>query len=164
MRYIPTIDVDRAKLRTTLTYRFTPSLTLGVEYNPFADEIGPLANWRALDETETRPALILGTSSDRIGTPHGRSYYATFSKNLEEEIGLPLAPYAGAAYGTFDDRLRPIGGVNVRWSEEISSTHLYDGQKVHHLLHYTFGGRHTIGLLLVDHRDVGISYSIGFDF
>jgi hypothetical protein len=54
--------------------------------------------------------------------------------------------------------------LNIRWTDSISSTHLYDGDNVHHLVHYTFGGRHTIGLILVDNRDVGISYSIGFDF
>jgi hypothetical protein len=46
----------------------------------------------AIPETDRRPALILGTSSDRIGTPDGQSFYATFSKNLKRETELPIAP------------------------------------------------------------------------
>ncbi|HSF25011.1 MAG TPA: hypothetical protein VLE20_12365, partial [Blastocatellia bacterium] len=75
--------------------------------------MNPLANWVAITETEQRPALILGTSSDRIGTPSGQSFYATISKNLQREIKLPIAPYAGVAYSTYEDRFLPIGGLNI---------------------------------------------------
>ena len=75
-------QIDRAMLRTTLTYTFLPGLSAGLEYNPVAGKISPLANWLAISETANRPALILGTSSDRIGTPSGQSFYATFS-NVE---------------------------------------------------------------------------------
>jgi hypothetical protein len=37
-------------------------------------------NWLAVPETTKTPALIVGTSSDRIGTPGGQSFYATASK------------------------------------------------------------------------------------
>ncbi len=57
----------RATVRMTLTYKFHPRLTAGVEYNPGADEVAPIANLLVLTETRRRPALILGTSSDRIG-------------------------------------------------------------------------------------------------
>ena len=57
-------------------YRFTDWLQAGVEYNPLADDVGPLLNLRAVEETERRPALILGTSSDRIGTEGGQAVYA----------------------------------------------------------------------------------------
>jgi hypothetical protein len=70
-------QIDRAKWRNTLTYRFHPRLTAGVEYNPLAKKVSPLANFVAMTETHQRPALIFGTSSDRIGTPSGQSFYAT---------------------------------------------------------------------------------------
>ena len=41
------------------------------------------ATWFVLTETERRPALFLGTSSDRIGSPEGtQSYYLTGAKYL----------------------------------------------------------------------------------
>ncbi len=126
-------QIDRAKWRNTLTYRIHPRLTAGVEYNPLAGKVSPLANVVAMTETHNRPALILGTSSDRIGTPNGQSFYATFSKNLKHSTGLPIAPYIGIAYGTFEDRARVIGGLNISFAESWSSTILFDGVRVHYL-------------------------------
>lgn len=154
-------QIDRAKWRNTLTYRFHPRLTVGVEYNPLAEKVSPLANVVVMTETRKRPALILGTSSDRIGTPAGQSFYATFSKNLKQATGLPIAPYAGVAYGTFEDRVRVIGGLNINFAERWSSTILYDGVRVHPLLNYT-RGRHQFGVIFERGRNPGASYSISF--
>src|SRR5687768_16119174 len=95
-------QIDRATLRTTLTCAITSRLSAGLEYNPKAESFGPLANLVLVTETDRRPALIAGTSSDRIGTPSGQSFYLTASKDLSAELGVPLAPYAGLAYGTYD--------------------------------------------------------------
>ncbi len=153
--------IERARWRNTLTYRFHPRLTAGVEYNPLADKVSPLANFVALTETHRRPALILGTSSDRIGTPSGQSFYATFSKNLKHPTGLPVAPYVGVAYGTFEDRLRVIGGLNITLDERWSSTILFDGVRVHPLVNYT-RGRHQFGVIFERGRNPGFSYSVSF--
>ena len=154
-------QIDRATWRNTLTYRFHPRFTAGVEYNPLAGKVSPLANVVALTETHTRPALILGTSSDRIGTPFGQSFYATVSKNLKHHTGLPIAPYVGLAYGTFEDRLRPIGGLSITISEGWSSTILFDGVRVHPTVNYTHG-RHQFGAIFERGRHPGASYSISF--
>lgn len=154
-------QIDRAKWRNTLTYRFHPRFTAGIEYNPLAKKVSPLANLVAITETHARPALILGTSSDRIGTPSGQSFYATLSKNLKHHTGLPVAPYVGVAYGTFDDRTRAIGGLNINFSERWSSTVLFDGVRVHPLLNYTYK-RHQFGFILERGRNPGGSYSISF--
>lgn len=154
-------QIDRATWRNTLTYRFHPRFTAGVEYNPLAGKVSPLANLVALTETHKRPALILGTSSDRIGTPSGQSFYATLSKNLKHATGLPVAPYAGVAYGTFEDRLRVIGGLNISLDERWSSTILFDGVRVHPLINYT-RGRHQFGVMFERGRNPGASYSISF--
>ena len=154
-------QIDRAKWRNTLTYRFHPRLTAGIEYNPLAKKVSPIANLVAITETHTRPALILGTSSDRIGTPSGQSFYATLSKNLKHHTGLPVAPYVGVAYGTFEDGARAIGGLNITFGERWSSTILFDGVRVHPLLNYTHG-RHQFGFLLERGRYAGGSYSISF--
>ena len=154
-------QIDRAKWRNTLTYRFHPRVTVGIEYNPLATKVSPLANVVAITETDVRPALILGTSSDRIGTPSGQSFYATFSKSLKHATGLPVAPYVGVAYGTYEDRARIIGGLNITLSDRWSSTILFDGVRIHPLLNYTFG-RHQLGVILERGRNPGISYSISF--
>ena len=154
-------QIDRAKWRNTLTYRFHPRFTAGIEYNPLAKKVSPIANLVAVTETHTRPALILGTSSDRIGTPSGQSFYATFSKSLKDRTGLPLAPYVGVAYGTFENRARIIGGLNMSLSDHWSSTILFDGVRVHPLINYT-RGRHQLGVILERGRNPGASYSISF--
>ena len=118
-------------------------------------------NWLAVTETGNRPALIVGTSSDRIGTPSGQSFYATASKNLKRETHLPIAPYFGFAYGTYQDRLRPIGGLNVGFTEQLTALIIFDGVHVHPLMSFSHG-RHTFSLILVQGRRPGVSYSIAF--
>ena len=154
-------QIDRATWRNTLTYRFHPRFTAGVEYNPLAGKVSPLANVVALTETHRRPAIILGTSSDRIGTPFGQSFYVTASKNLKHATSLPIAPYVGVAYGTFEDRLRAIGGLNINLAERWSSTILFDGVRAHPLVNYT-RGRHQVGVMFERGRNPGMSYSISF--
>lgn len=156
-----TNQIPRAAVRTTLTFRFHPRVQLGIEYNPRAGEFKPLANILLLTETGRRPAIMIGTSTDRIGTPHGQSFYATFSKNLRRETGLPIAPYGGASFGTFDDRLRPIGGLNITLPKGFSILATYNGVNVHPLLIYTHG-RHALSLIMVKGRDPGMSYSVTF--
>jgi hypothetical protein len=154
-------QIDRATWRNTLTYRFHPRFTAGVEYNPLAGKVSPLANFVALTETHNRPAVILGTSSDRIGTPYGQSFYLTLSKNLKHVTNLPVSPYVGVAYGTYDHRTRVIGGLNIAFGERWSSTILFDGVRVHPLINYTYG-RHQFGFILERGRHPGASYSISF--
>ena len=154
-------QIDRATWRNTLTYRFHPRFTAGLEYNPLARKVSPLANLVVLTETHERPALIVGTSSDRIGTPSGQSFYATISKNVKHHIKVPVSPYIGVAYGTFEDRARVIGGLNIAFDESWSSTILFDGVRVHPLLNYT-RGRHQIGVIFERGRNPGASYSISF--
>lgn len=154
-------QIPRAGARVTLTWRFLPTLSGGLEHNPRAGKTSPLANWLAVEETAKRPALILGTSSDRIGTPSGQSFYATLSKNLKRETGLPIAPYAGAAFGTFEDRWRLIGGLSVGFTERWSALVAHDGVNYHPMINFAHG-RHAASLLFVDRRDPGVSYSVSF--
>ena len=162
---IPGIDADRAKFRTTAAYRFSGTFMAGLEYNPLADDVGPIANWLALPETDDWPALIFGTSSDRIGTPHGRAVYGTFSKDMEEWIGLPIAPYAGVSFGTFDDELVGIGGLLIRWTRRINTTSMWDGHNLHHVADYAIDEQQLVGIVVAEQEgkyDVGLSYSISF--
>jgi hypothetical protein len=154
-------QIDRAAYRTTLTYALHPRLDVGVEYNPKAGQVAPLANLRVLSETKTLPAIILGTSSDRIGTPEGQAFYATVSKDLRPQVGLPIAPYVGLAYGTYEDETRVIAGANIALSRSLSSLLIFDGVHFHPTLSY-FHGRHGVSLVFVRSQDVGLSYSFRF--
>ncbi len=153
MRAIEGIPEDRARGRMTLTYALRSDMSLGLEFNALAEEgqqLGPLFNWRAVDETKHRPALILGTSSDRIGTPRGQAYFATLSKDVSQLTGLPIAPYVGAAFGTFEHKWRVIAGLRIGWSDEFASTHLFDGENLHHVLEWQRWSGRTFGLVVVE--------------
>jgi hypothetical protein len=114
-----------------------------------------------LSEGDYSPAVIFNTSTDRIGTPDGQSFTVTASKDLRRHLGLPVAPYIGVAYGTFEDKARVIGGVYVRYNEAWSSTILFDGVKVHPLLTYSYDG-HSLSVIFVKLKTFGVSYSLAF--
>ncbi len=146
----------------TLTYRPVPRFSFGLEWNPKADSTSPLANLLAVSETKRRPALMFGTSSDRIGTPEGQAYYFTLSKDLSTVNDWPIAPYVGAAYGTYDDKLRAMGGLYIRLPRNFASTLIYDGVHFHPTVEYRLRERHVFTLMAVATEDLGVSYSIAF--
>ena len=159
-RYL-TGQIDRATHRTIVMHQLRPSLKLGLEWNPRADEIGFVANWRALPESRRWPAVIFGTSSDRIGTPKGQSYYVTLSKSLHDEIGLPVAPYAGVSYSTFENRVLYPFGVNVAIGPHWSAMVLNDGVHTHLSATYAWS-RFAATVLAVERKDVGITFGARF--
>ena len=105
---------------------------------------------------------MFGTSSDRIGTPDGQAYYFTLSKDLSTVNDWPIAPYVGAAYGTYDNKLRAMGGLYIRLPRNFASTLIYDGVNFHPTLEYRFRERHVFTLMAVAVEDLGLSYSIAF--
>lgn len=138
-------------------HRLTPSFKAGVEWNALEQELGLVANWRALAETSTRPALMFGTSSDRIGTPSGQSYYATISKSL----GTRFAPYAGVSYSGHADAFLFPFGANVVLAPAWSAMVMNDG--VHTHLSTTYVRRKiAVTLLAVERRHFGITVATSF--
>src|SRR5262249_60150973 len=98
-RYVAApVGIDRPKWRTTPSYRFAPTFQAGIEYKAPVGEIDPIANWYALRETDRSPALILGTSSGRVGTPSGRQ--AGFLSVAQQLGRLPGAPYFSLHYSS----------------------------------------------------------------
>lgn len=163
VRVVPGI-LERARWRNNLAYSLRHDLTIGIEYNPLAQDIHPTLNWRLVDETQTRPSVMLGTSSDRIGTPHGTATYLTIAKSLKPQTGLPIAPYAGVNYSSYNNRFSFIGGMNVQLTPKLSLMAIYDGVATHGALSFT-EGRHTFSLLAVDLDDewnFGAGYSVRF--
>ncbi|HEX9986431.1 MAG TPA: hypothetical protein VGF69_24445 [Thermoanaerobaculia bacterium] len=154
-RYVAGV-VPRATHRTIVMHQWTPDLKAGIEWNPRVDEAGLVANWRILRETATRPALIAGTSSDRIGTPEGQSYFVTVSKGFGR-----IAPYAGASWSTYEDRLLIPFGLNVGLGDRASAMLINDG--VHtHLSATVAWQRFAVTLLAVERKHFGITVGTRF--
>lgn len=160
VRYIPAV-IPRARWRNTLMYRAHPDFQVGVEYNPLVGEVGPLANLRAVRETKNRPAVVFGTSSDRIGTPFGTAYYMTIAKDLEPFVKLPVAPYFGVLYGSFDDEVVFPFGAAIRLGKHWTLTPQFDGHAVHGLLGYTWD-RYSVTGVLVRGREPGVAFNVAF--
>ena len=159
-RYL-TDQIDRATHRTIVMHQLRPNLKFGVEWNPGADEIVVVANWRALSESQRRPAVIFGTSSDRIGTPAGQSYYVTVSKSLHHETRLPVAPYVSASYSTYEKRMLYPFGVNVALGSQWSAMLINDGVHTHLSATYAWS-RFAITLLAVERKDAGLTIGARF--
>ena len=159
-RYL-TGQIARATHRTILMHQLRPDLKLGVEWNPRADEVGLVANWRAVPESKRRPAVIFGTSSDRIGTPEGQSYFMTVSKSLHDETGLPVAPYVSASYSTFENRMLYPFGLNVAIGSQWSAMLINDGVHTHLSATYAWK-RFAVTLLAVERKDAGITIGARF--
>jgi hypothetical protein len=155
-------QVDRAAVRATLIYRLHPRFHIGLEYNPKVGEVHPLITLIAVTETKNRPAVIIGISSDRIGTPSGTSVYLTASKDLQHWTGLPVAPYGGIVYSSYDKVFRPIGGLNIRIRNDLTSLIQFDGVKVHPSLTYTFNDTHALTFLMIRGTRPGVTYTFSF--
>ena len=65
VRFVDT-ELDRPRWRFTPNYRIHHRTQVGIEFNPKAQEICPLLALFLLTEPEKRPALFVGTSSDRL--------------------------------------------------------------------------------------------------
>lgn len=112
-----------------------------------------------LTETERRPALFLGTSSDRIGSPAGKqSYYATLSKYLPR---LHASLYGSVNYSEWDEGFNFPAGISLEFGRGFSARPMYDGRRTHLMLNY-FGERFGISLMYVWLETGGISISAGF--
>ncbi len=158
LRFVDT-DLDRPRWRSTLSYRILPQLQIGVEVNPEADEIGPLLTWFLQTEDERRPALFLGTSSDRIGSPAGeQSYYLTAAKH---HPSWPVSAYVSLNYSEWDKDINFPFGVEVELDERFSLRPMYDGQRTHLMLNYA-GQRFGASLIWVWLERVGVAISTTF--
>jgi hypothetical protein len=151
--------LDRPQWRFTGNYRLHQRLQVGFEFNPKAEEIGPLVTLFLLTETETRPAIFLGTSSDRIGSPSGKqSYYVTASKYVPL---LHASFYGSLNYSEWDEALNFPFGVGVELGKGFSVRPMYDGDRGHVMLNY-FAAQNGVSLMYVWLETMGVSFSVGF--
>jgi len=154
-------QIDRATWRNTLVYRFTPDFQAGVEYNPLDNDVGPLANWRIVRETARQPTVTLGTSSDRIGTPDGRAYFALVAKHVRVSDRVGVSPYAGVMWSEFDERFRAPFGASIELGDHWTVTPMFDGHAYHQMIGYGWD-RYSASLVLVRGKDPGVAFTMGF--
>ena len=139
--------------------RVMPKLQIGLEWNIAVDEVDPLATWFLTTESEHRPALFLGTSSDRIGSPKGKqAYYLTAAKRLPV---VPIAPYVSLNYSEWDDGFNVPFGANIDLSRGFSMQPMYDGNRGHLLASFATQ-RASVTLIWAWFETPGIAMSYGF--
>ena len=132
---------------------------MGLELNPKAEELGPLFTIFLFTETERAPALFLGTSSDRIGSPAGKqAYFATLSKYIP---ALHASLYASLNYSQWDDGFNLPVGFDVALGKGFSVRPMYDGDRSHLLLNY-FAEQFGVSLMYVWLETPGIALFYGF--
>ena len=142
-----------------MNYQFLSRIQLGLEYNLATSEIVPLLNAFLLTETATRPALFIGTSSDRIGSPAGaQAYYFTLAKRLPR---LPLSVYGTVNYSEWEDGFNFPFGATVDFGRGLSVRGMYDGDRSHLMFNY-FYRQHGVSLMYIWLERFGISMSTAF--
>lgn len=88
-----------------------------------------------MPESDHRPQIHFGTSSDRIGTPKGRQQYSlTVAKTIS---GTRLAPYASLTYSEFNRGLVYPFGLNIQLAEGWGVLAMNDGIKSHLMLNFS---------------------------
>ena len=158
MRWIDT-DVDRARWRATGTVRVHPRAQVGLEYNIAVGEVDLLATVFLMLEDERRPALFLGTSSDRIGSPEGtQCYYATVAKRLG---AWPVAPYVSLNWSEWDDGFNVPFGAHIDLSRGFGLQPMYDGDRGH-LLAMWSGERVNVTAIWAWFESAGLAVTVGF--
>ncbi len=156
-RYVDT-DLARPRWRFTANYRLLRTLQIGAEFNAAAKEVGPLVTWYLVTETHTRPALFLGASSDRIGSPKGtQSYYLTVAKHIPR---TPFSPYASLNYSEWDEHFNFPFGMNVALPKNFALRPMYDGDRSHMVLTYSYR-QASVSLLYVWLEKFGAAVSLG---
>ncbi|MCB8932982.1 MAG: hypothetical protein M9921_08005 [Fimbriimonadaceae bacterium] len=153
------VDVDRARTRVNLFYRFAPNFQAGLEWNPGERELGPVANWILAPESKHRPMTTVGTSSDRIFSPRGtQAYYATLAKSLP---WTGSSAYVSFSYSEWEDTLLVPFGSTFEVARQWDLTGMHDGRNTHALVTYKMPEA-NVSFLMIKMRYPGISLGFGF--
>jgi hypothetical protein len=154
---------ERPRWHTTLAGRISPKFQLGVEYNGNAPEakLNPVGNYFIQTEDESRPGIIAGFSSDRIGTPHGMSYFVSAQKQLSGERGR-IAPYVGLSYSEFGRAVLMPFGASIGLREELVLLPMCDGKYCHTTLSWFNKRGESISLIAAFNKRIGIAFARNF--
>ena len=110
-------------------------------------------------ESDRRPGLFLGTSSDRIGSPKGeQAWFATATKYLET---TRTSFYSSLNWSGWDEGLNFPFGVAQDVGDGFAVRYMYDGQESHALLDY-YRGDAGVSLIWVWLERFGVAFHGGF--
>lgn len=158
LRYVDT-EIDRPRWRSTLSYRLVPKLQVGVEANYAVQEVDPVATWFLVTEKPRVPAVFLGTSSDRIGSPKGKqAYYVTAAKNVDP---VPASLYVTVNWSGWDRHINFPFGANVEVLPRVTINPMYDGNRTHLLATYS-ANRFNVTVINAWLERWGVAVSAGF--
>lgn len=154
---------ERPRWRTTLSTRLTPRFQLGVEYNLLAPEtkVNPIGNYFIQTETDSRPGIVAGFSSDRIGTPSGMAYFVTAQKQLGGEKGR-FAPYVGLSYSEYGREILVPFGASIALRDDLVLIPMCDGKYGHTTLSWFDGKGRTYSLLAAFNKRFGLAFAQNF--
>jgi len=116
-------------------------------------------NWFLQTETDTRPGLIAGISSDRIGTPRGKMIFVTASKQIGASA---FAPYVSLAYSEFDRGVNVPFGASIGLSSTLTLLPMYDGHRAHTTLSWQVRPDTSVTLIAAFNRRFGLSIGRNF--
>lgn len=150
------IGEPEARVRTTLDYRLRPNLSAGLEFNGHDREVQPRATWFATPARRGLPSATFGFSSDRLTTPRGQTYFATFAMPLA--LGA-VTPFGSLKWSSDRERLSFPFGLNLRAGDWTLQA-LHDGDYTHLLLTRSYD-RGAVSLMLARAKFPGLSYSFG---
>ncbi|MBB6053915.1 hypothetical protein [Armatimonas rosea] len=161
-RYVDSVQ-ERPRWRTTLTERISPKFQIGVEYNANAPDakLNPVGNYFIQTENESRPGIIAGFSSDRIGTPHGMSYFVSAQKQLSGEKGR-VAPYLGLSYSEFGKEVLTPFGASLALKDNLVLLPMCDGKYGHTTLSWFSKRGESISLIAAFNKRIGIAFARNF--
>ncbi len=134
-----------------------------MEFNAHApqEKLNPVGNYFLQTETDTKPGIVAGWSSDRIGTPQGMSYFVSAQKQLSGKLER-IAPYIGVAYSTYGREVLVPVGASIGVRENIVLVPMSDGKYSHTTLTW-FGKRgESISLVAAFNKRPGIAFARNF--
>lgn len=179
-RFVATPD-ESAQHRFVLDYRLTPNLSIGIERAGGASGVGmypsagrdpygylrdsnanapimPRLTWFVTPETESTPSFVVGFTSDRLSTPRGQAYFATFAKSIPD---MPLAVFASVKWSNFDDRVAYPFGFNWMIDRDWTLQTVNDGDYTHMLLTRIHDGA-AYSLVAARMKWLGFMVTVGF--
>jgi hypothetical protein len=159
-RFIPDKG-DNGKWTSSVEMRYK-DLSLGLDYRPLTQKLGPIASYRVLNETKNLPAIVVGTGPDQFGSVHSQAYFATASKRLAQPFGVSVSPFIGFGYiAELDEPERLIRGVILR-KGDFSVQFFNNGFTNHFVASVDLFERHTVAFVLWGLEQPGVSYTIRF--
>ena len=134
-----------------------------MEYNPLApgSKVNPVGNYFIQTETDTRPGIVAGFSSDRIGTPSGMAYFITTQKQLGGERGR-VAPYVGVSYSEWGREVLVPFGASIALRDDLTLIPMCDGKYGHTTLAWSDRRGRTFSLIAAFNKQLGVAFAQNF--